>query len=115
MTSIILTSRKGLSNGLRVASRRLRWCSVRSSSSAAAKSDVTDIVTSNSSVGVPYSLYMWGTNQKGTIPVSNESSSSSNLLNSSKDVYDHPISIDLQKAYNIGKSQIQSYSNLLLL
>lgn len=106
MTSIILTSRKGLSNGLRVASRRLRWCSVRSSSSAAAKSDVTDIVTSNSSVGVPYSLYMWGTNQKGTIPVSNESSSSSNLLNSSKDVYDHPISIDLQKAYNIDNKAV---------
>ena len=92
-------------NGLRAASRRLKWSSrsiVRKNSSSATAAATTDVVDS---AGVPYSLYMWGTNQKGIIPVSTDSNSSntaSTILNSSKDVYDHPISIDLQKAYTIG-------------
>ena len=124
MTSIILTrsssSSMGLMNGLRAASRRLKWSSrsiVRKNSSSATAAATTDVVDS---AGVPYSLYMWGTNQKGIIPVSTESSSNSSntastILNSSKDVYDHPIAIDLQKAYTIGTYVHTFHNNIIMI
>ena len=104
-------------NGLRAASRRWKWSSrsiarKNSSSAAATTTDVVD------SAGVPYSLYMWGTNQKGIIPVSTDSNSSntaSTILNSSKDVYDHPIAIDLQKAYTIGTYVHTFHNNIIMI
>jgi alpha-tubulin suppressor-like RCC1 family protein len=62
---------------------------------------------------VSYSLYCWGTNNKGTLPLKEllkesksgnaSESTAGNILNrrSSEKVYDHPVSVDLDEAFGI--------------
>uniref|UniRef100_A0A7S2R0I9 RCC1-like domain-containing protein n=1 Tax=Eucampia antarctica TaxID=49252 RepID=A0A7S2R0I9_9STRA len=84
-----------------------------SSSSVAVKSDEKALGGNedSSAAQMPYSLFMWGTNQKGSIPLPDileegkSGSSTSNLLKS-KRVYDHPMQIDLEKAYGIDNKSV---------